>query len=156
MKKIFMFLAVAMASAPAHAYLCFPANNIEDYNRDADVIFSGELLSTEDMEASEEELGTPRTRAYFRVNELWKGLPISKTRVTVDTEGLYGYDWKVGQNYLVYGYRINGDERISVVGCPRIKNIERVKDRLRSLGQPKRTRPLRQEEIENKFYKIGF
>lgn len=133
---LFLGLLLSLASSPALAYLCWNEPDAIEKSMAADLIFTGEAVQIDKMEKSDKELGTERTSVLFSVDKVWKGLnKDSDSYVTADTEALYEYDFKIGGNYLVYGYKIyNG--RISMVGCPRIKLISEAKEDMELLGKP--------------------
>lgn len=140
MRKFFtavFFVAAIVASAPAHAYFCWgdDSRDPRDVMRDADVVFTGTVEKLESMGISPDELKTERTNIVFRLRRVWKGITAEDGQtLNADTEAFYEHDFKVGERYLVYGYRIY-DGRISIIGCPRIHKVMESEKAIRQLGK---------------------
>jgi len=137
-KIVFLVFLLALVSLPqkAYSYQCWASPGINEIIRDANAVFTGEVVQFDIMEANKEELGTERMNVMFEVNKIWKGLTADNSFVNADVEKLYEYDFQIGKKYLVFAYKIYGD-RLSMVGCPRVKLIEDAEKDIKALGKPK-------------------
>ncbi len=132
-----LMLCIIGLTSPAVAYFCWgqeddPLNLL----RDVDYVFIGEVSAIEDYGVDQDELGTPRSMVTFIPAEVWKGITSEdKEGVNIDVEALYRYDFRPGDRYLVYAY-ILYDDRITIVGCPRVENIEKQQKAIDQLGLP--------------------
>jgi len=148
-------ITVMSVCVPAQAYMCWWGRDISDKARDADAVFTGEIVQIDDIGVEDEELGTSRSRILFFVDEVWKGLGRDQVEAFVDVEGIYEYDFKVGESYLVYAYRIY-DGRLSAVGCPRVMPISEVAGEVGSLGIPRMTGNLELSPASGGYVTVKF
>ncbi len=130
-----IFVVYLASLSPAHAYLCWDEKHPKQVLENADYVFTGVVKGISDLESSEEELKTARQSINFKIKDIWKGFNVNPVFVEVDTESFYEYDFKLDTEYLVYAYNLY-DGRISIVGCPRVKEVTAVAKDIRLLGNP--------------------
>jgi hypothetical protein len=132
---ILFFSITSHAWAGADDYFCWRPADALDNLRDADVVFTGKVIQIDQWKKDKNELNTPRLNVYFEVEDIWKGIPAGEQYIQADTETKYKYRFEKDQTYLVYAYKMYPN-RISMVGCPRIKQVGDVRKDLLWLGQP--------------------
>jgi len=140
MKKIMFSLIgilLAFSALPAGAYNCCKEADVLDRMRDADAVFLGEVVQIDLIGKAEDELGTERMKVLFLASKVWKGVSADDGYVNVDTEALYEYNFARGQEYLVFAYKLYGDGRLSIVGCPRVRPASEAAKDIEDLGEPK-------------------
>ena len=97
-------LALLAGAEPAHACYCGPSGSPAEALERADAVFAGEVTSVKFSGASPYRLSSSAlVTVEFRVTRVWKG-PRWPT-LTVETERSEiscGYEFKEGQNYIVY------------------------------------------------------
>lgn len=127
---------LALPPSAASAYSCWSIAKPWEIMRDADAVFTGEVTAIDSIGVDTEELGTERLNVTFDTMNIWKGLEKNPVSVQVDTESLYEYDFEIGKRYLVYAYQLYGD-RLTMVGCPRVKEINDATYDISKFGQPR-------------------
>lgn len=127
------FLVIFPVGSANASYLCWGPRDIRQEAVDADFVFTGQVYETGTAGKNKEELGTERNVISFIPQQVWKGLEDDVLMVNADVEALYQYNFEVGQSYLVLGYQIYPD-RITLIGCPRVKQVEQSERDIRRLG----------------------
>ena len=97
-------LTLLTGAQPAHACSCAPSGSPAEALERADAVFAGEVASVKFSGASPYRLSSSAlVTVEFRVTRVWKG-PRWPT-LTVETERSEiscGFEFKEGQNYIVY------------------------------------------------------
>ena len=97
-------LTLLTGAQPAHACSCAPSGSPAEALERADAVFAGEVTSVKFSGASPYRLSSSAlVTVEFRVTRVWKG-PRWPT-LTVETERSEiscGFEFKEGQNYIVY------------------------------------------------------
>ena len=121
---VFLLIALSVFSESAYACMCRPPKN--PY-RSSKAVFFGELVEIV------QDLGSTRV-VKFKVEKYWKG--IKGESITVITTGVVpcGYNFRVGEKYLIYAGRENG--QLETAPC-RILHVDAAEDDLRMLGRGK-------------------
>lgn len=98
-------------------------------------VFSGKVISFESTWSG-------KMKATFEVETIWKGEIGKKVKVTTGRGGGdCGFEFKVGEEYLVYAY---GEDDLSANICSRTKGLNRADDDISFLGKP-----ITQYEVDN-------
>ena len=105
---------------------------------DSTAVFSGEVLDVEKGPPLR-MLGfnTPSSKVTLRVSEVWKGSGQEALELsTPSQEGVCGYSFKEGQEYLVYAY--GKEEPFKVDLCSETKPLSKAGMNLQLLGDGQR------------------
>jgi hypothetical protein len=108
-KKYFLLVGVAflfwLIGAPqVSACSCRPPQAPKEALKDADAVFSGQVV---DIEETNEGINSLKVR--FDVSRVWKGPETPITIVNTAMQGTAcGYSFKKGEKYLVYAYKRDG------------------------------------------------
>lgn len=142
MRPSLIVIALVLWVVPlfAQAYQCRYEPAPEEALRDADAVFTGTVqavVKQKPIPKTKGGLGTSIVGVTFAVDKVWKGLTPNDYKVPVLVEAFYGYDFKIGTEYLVYAYRIfTPDTTLSIVGCPRVRPVSEAGKALHQLGLP--------------------
>jgi hypothetical protein len=101
---------------------------------DASAVFSGEVLDVEEGSPTR-MFGTriPSSRVTLRVSEVWKGPQRESLEVSTPESGATcGYNFKEGQEYLVYAYGRQGPLKVDL--CSETRLLSKAGAHLRVLG----------------------
>lgn len=141
------FLLLFSSVDNANAYICWgwEASEAKVAKKDVDALFIGKITNIETKKIDEtpnvnkENINIGKYKFYvtFEIDTLWKGDDLDKNGAVVEIDSIYEYEFQLNERYLVYGYKINGNDQISIVGCPRAKIIGKntVKE-ISYLGNP--------------------
>ena len=84
----------------AHACSCLPPPPVAQAVAEADAVFMGTVVSFELASSTTERV------ARFDRMQIWKGNPLAITEIfTPENEAACGFDFRVGETYLVYANR---------------------------------------------------
>jgi hypothetical protein len=101
---------------------------------DASAVFSGEVMNIEGgLSTRIFGMSVPSRRVTLQVSEVWKGPQTETLEVTTPRDGATcGYNFKEGQEYLVYAY--GKEEALKVDICSQTRLLSRADEHLRVLG----------------------
>jgi hypothetical protein len=119
---------------------CFISAPSEAFQK-AKVVFVGKVISVEDPTGPAEPL---QSRIYdlvrpikvrFTVERVYLGKKLSEIEIGTRTGGLeWGYEFKVGETYLVYAQESETEQKVLIVkGCGRTRLIADATEDLRLL-----------------------
>lgn len=112
---------------PTAACSCAEPNSVHEELEQSSAVFQGKVMEIKDSSHTRKVL--------FEVKESWKG--IEQTQIIVVTgmgSGDCGYDFNIGQEYLVYA---KGEQSLSTNICDRTSSVQsvQVSEDLEKLGQ---------------------
>ena len=119
---------------------CYVPTTSEAFEK-AKVVFVGKVISVEDptlpaaeLQPSVYDLVRP-IRVRFNVEHVYRGNKVSEIELVTRTGGLeWGYEFKVGERYLVYSQANKAQPKgLIVEGCGRTRLITDATDDLRLL-----------------------
>lgn len=141
MKNFLLFIMIAVLFAgsvalPSTASACSceqPPAVSEELSR-SDAVFSGKVIATDDKLA----LFSPATHSVvFQVARVWKGSGKSQIKIkTGQGGGDCGYDFNVGQEYLVYAVEstMYGANQLTTIICDRTAVLSQAQSDVAMLG----------------------
>lgn len=136
-------LALA-AAPPASACSCIQPGPPEVEMESSDAVFVGQVLAVE-AAPQEGELKSflVWNQVTFLLERVWKGLPEAETAVvrTAAESAACGYEFEVGETYLVYAYAAEEGGELTTNLCTRNAPRERAGEDLAALGEPLWTAP---------------
>ncbi|MFW7381011.1 MAG: hypothetical protein ACOH5I_19505 [Oligoflexus sp.] len=111
---IFVLTSMALPTQQSFACSCLPTS-VQGAYKDSSVIFVGEVADAKYITEStslddKEAIHWEEVEVYFKIDKLYKG----KTEVldlalrTADNSAACGYQFDVGEKYLVYAYVVDG------------------------------------------------
>ena len=107
---------------------------IELEQKRSKAIFAGEVVEIVVPKTPSGEL-EQFAEVRFKVQRMWKGLKTEEVKVsTANVCCICGYEFKVGESYLVYA---NGNENLSTDTCTRTKRLSDAGNDLKVLGKGK-------------------
>lgn len=107
---------------------CLPLPSPARAFAEADAVFLGKVLSFEAIPASHQR------RAHLAVLQIWKGnKSAADTLYTPFDEAGCGYDFRVGETYLIYAFQY-GEEPLSTNLCTRTRHASRAAEDLSYLN----------------------
>lgn len=133
MKKNILFIGfLTLSLLPfKQAFACScaqPGPPREEFQK-ADAVFSGQVI---ELKKSPD---TYSWEAMFYVLEAWKGITTRTVTVSsVPSGGMCGYEFEKGEEYLVYGYKWDGDV-LSTSLCTRTNKLTFAHEDLKELGR---------------------
>lgn len=137
---VFMMIAVMIAGVvawPTAASACSceqPPGVAEELSR-SDAVFSGKVISIEEKPPL---LSVPSKTVIFQVGRIWKGIEQSQVKITTGQGGGdCGFDFNMGQEYLVYAVKSNsyGLNSLSTIICDRTATLSQAQGDLPLLGE---------------------
>lgn len=134
----FIILTIVIATNPIPSAFACPCPEIPDpltALEKSTAVFTGSVLNIENINRSP-LTGTSLKKVDFRINKAWKG--IERTKISVNTEKdttTCGYEFSIGNNYLVYAQGKKDDLQASL--CSRTQKLINVSpEELATLGKP--------------------
>jgi LPXTG-motif cell wall-anchored protein len=121
---VFGLVPTFFSAPPVFACSCVELVPPSEAYEESDAVFAGTVHDIEH--------GTGIYRIYFDAERAWKGIsetPLMAT--TPDNDGLCGYDFQEGVEYLVYAY---GKESLSAHICSRTQQLSTANEDLAYLG----------------------
>ena len=105
---------------------------------DASAVFSGEVMNVEEGSSTRMfGMSVPSRRVTLQVSEMWKGPQTETLEVSTPRDGATcGYNFKEGQEYLVYAY--GKEEPFKVDLCTETKPLSKAGMNLQLLGDGQR------------------
>ena len=97
-----VFSLISMSIVPTTSYACSCAQppSVEDELERSQAVFSGKVLEVKEQKNFS---GYMKKRVLIEVAETWKGVSESQVIITTGSGGGdCGYEFQVGQEYLVY------------------------------------------------------
>lgn len=142
MKKLILLLMIGILYAgivawPATANACSciePPGVTEELER-SDAVFSGKVISIEEKPPL---LSVPSKTVIFQVARIWKGIEQSQVKITTGQGGGdCGFDFNMGQEYLVYAVKSNsyGLNSLSTILCDRTDILSQAQGDFPLLGE---------------------
>ena len=142
MKNILLFLMMAVLLAgilawPDAAIACScerPPGVAEELER-SDAVFSGKVIAIEEKPPL---LSVPSKTVIFEVARTWKGIEQSQVKITTGQGGGdCGFEFNMGQEYLVYAVKSNsyGLNSLSTIICDRTDILSQAQGDLPLLGE---------------------
>ena len=128
-------------ACPAGFCDCMPAGTVAQAREGSAAVFAGTVVSIRDTVAPSGEHQHPMRAVTLQVRRGWRG--VDAERVTVVTGfggGDCGYDFHVGEPYLVYATRYAGlpDQPLVVGICSRTEELAKAGKDVEELGPPER------------------
>ncbi len=131
-----------------HALSCAEPATPEQNLQDADAVFSGEVITIEELPISEAEYDyggwMTGEKVTFKVRESWKGVDTPTVTLAYSPFAPDSFQFEQGQHYLVYAYYAVGDTRVDPKEVPSAslttnecwanKRLADAQDDLRVLG----------------------
>ena len=102
--------------------------------QESDAVFTGFVLSVEELNRGLLRSSADRVEVTFRVTEAWKGVDSDRVKLrTAAAEASCGFEFVVGMPYIVYAYETaNG---LSTGLCTRTTDLALAADDLAALGK---------------------
>lgn len=132
---VVLILAGLFAASPQKAYACscIPPRPPLEAMAESDAVFSGKVVRMEAEEGPIVSSADP-VKVVFEVSRVWKGsedgaLALSTARDSASC----GYDFMVGEEYLVYAY--NSEAGLSTGLCTRTMPLSAAGEDLAALGE---------------------
>src|SRR5690606_26748955 len=89
----------------ASACSCVESSSVEEELKRSDAVFSGKVIAAEEKPAF---FSAPSKSFVFEVARTWKGIEQSQVKITTGLDdGDCGFDFSMGQEYLVYAVKSN-------------------------------------------------
>lgn len=138
--SIGLLLILAPAVAPVHARCS--SSSFKQALEEATAVFVGTVVSVEDLELSADDRLSARVinlvrplRVRFTVERVYRGRKTEEIEVTTKSGGFeFGYDFKVGEAYLVYAQSNNVMKSGLIVGgCGRTRPVTEAREDLGNL-----------------------
>jgi hypothetical protein len=125
---IFAALMVPLLAEAALACTCSPVAEPCEAYWEASAVFSGTVVEaveiTVEVPWGDETLRYSQRLVRFNVLDAYRGAaPGSAEVLTGMADSDCGYPFLVGENYLVYGFRVAGDERLRAHICSRTRPL---------------------------------
>jgi hypothetical protein len=145
---------IGLSQSAAFACMCVGLPTPNDYLRDADVVFAGRVIDKEieggdsrirfdwsppfihltDLQLTE---GYDKTFTVFEVTRVWKGDILART--SVDSSSPCGYDFRLGEEYIVYAKWFEG--KLHTGMCQRNNELRNASADLAAFGAGKPPAP---------------
>lgn len=142
MKNMILVLVIAILiggsfswPSAASACSCIEPPGIEEELSRSDAVFSGKVISVEDRPPF---IAVPGKTVILQVGKIWKGISQSQVKIaTGQGGGDCGYDFAVGQEYLVYAVKSDsyGTNSLSTIICDRTDVLSQAQDDVAVLGE---------------------
>ncbi|MET1032423.1 hypothetical protein [Domibacillus tundrae] len=133
---IFVFITV-MTFFPSYGAACSciePPGVKEEFSL-SKAVFSGKVIEVEEKKSI---TGLLTKSVLFEINETWKGAAQSQVEITTGNGGGdCGYEFKGGQEYLVYANDSDmfGSNELTAIICSRTTEISAAQEDLAILGE---------------------
>ncbi|MBV9470259.1 MAG: hypothetical protein JO316_01065 [Abitibacteriaceae bacterium] len=103
----------------------------------AAAVFAGQVIQIKTLDKKEYH-GDYAMQVQFKVANSWKGVQGTQAVVQTGAEGGAdcGFDFKAGQEYLVYAYALPGEKTLITGICSRTRPIDDAVEDLAALGRP--------------------
>lgn len=144
MKNTMLFLMIAVLLAgivawptAASACSCAETPGVSQELERSDAIFSGKVISIEEKTALLPG-SYPSKAVIFEVAKIWKGMEQSQVKITTGLDdGDCGFDFSVGQEYLVYAVKseMYGSNLLSTMICDRTDILSQAQGDFSVLGE---------------------
>jgi len=141
-KNVMLFLMIAVLCAGSFAWpstasacSCIEPPGIEEELNRSDAVFSGKVISVEDRPAF---ISVPGKTVILQVGKIWKGISQSQVKIaTGQGGGDCGYDFVMGQEYLVYAVKSDsyGTNSLSTIICDRTDVLSQAQGDVAVLGE---------------------
>lgn len=142
MKYLFTITAIILATCPRHAAnaRCYVPTPQQAVNG-AKIVFIGKVISVTDPTGTAEgvqfrvvALERP-LKVRFAVEHVYRGKKVREIELATKTGGLeWGYEFKVGEKYIVYAHDGGDKEQALIVkGCGRSRSIRDATEDLKFL-----------------------
>jgi hypothetical protein len=127
-----------MSAAHARCYVPTPTEALAD----AKAVFAGKVISIDDPTLPAEGLSfrvfnlVRPVKVRFAVEHVYRGRKIREVEIQTQTGGLeWGYEFRVGERYLVYAQQA-GDSKSGLVvkGCSRSRPVDEATEDLKLLN----------------------
>jgi len=129
-----LFTFLLLSPSEALACRCVPPGHpLEEFEK-ADGVFAGQVINIESIIDHYGDT-TKSTKITFWVEEAWKGVTFQTLAITTGpTGGMCGYEFKKGEQYIVYA---NGDneQTLSTSICTRTNKLIFAHEDLKELGE---------------------
>jgi hypothetical protein len=127
-KSIIVLILILLVVGANIAYSCEPVIPKHPF-RDAKTVFFGEFV-----EATETNDRCLRV-VKFKIERYWKGKPTEYVTLETPTTLCCGYNFRVGEKYLVYAYREKSSRLETSVGWVLADDL--AEERIKKLGKGK-------------------
>jgi hypothetical protein len=130
-----LFLFGLMASAPQQAFACscIPPRPPLEAMADSDAVFAGKVVRIEEEGGAMISSADP-VKVVFEVSQVWKGEEDAAIALaTARDSASCGYDFMVGEEYLVYAY--SSEAGLSTGLCTRTMQLAMADEDLSALGE---------------------
>ena len=133
----FFVFSTMMTLFPSYGSACSCAQppGVKEELSQSKAVFSGKVIEVEEKKSV---TGFTTKAVLFEVKEVWKGVSQSQIEVTTGAGGGdCGYEFKAGQDYLVYANDSDmyGFKKLTVIICSRTADISAAQDDLAILGE---------------------
>ena len=133
---VFSLLSLSIGPSTSYACDCVKPPSVEDELERSQAVFSGKVLEVNEMNK-----GYMKKRVLLEVVETWKGVSESQVIITTGSGGGdCGYDFQVGEEYLVYANPSSmygeQEELVSII-CDRTTELSTAQEDLAVLGEGK-------------------
>ncbi|WP_342542674.1 hypothetical protein MHH33_00870 [Paenisporosarcina sp. FSL H8-0542] len=135
---VFCLFSLSIVPTTSYACSCAQPPSVEDELERSQAVFSGKVL---EVKVQKNFKGYVKKRVLIEVAETWKGVSESQVIITTGSGGGdCGYEFQVGQEYLVYATEstMYGDkaELVTVI-CDRTTELSAAQEDLTVLGEGK-------------------
>lgn len=134
-----VFSLISMSIVPTTSYACSCAQppSVEEELERSKAVFSGKVLEVKEQKGF---TGYIKKRVLIEVAETWKGVSESQVIITTGSGGGdCGYEFQVGQEYLVYATEstMYGEAELVTIICDRTTEMGAAQEDLAVLGEGK-------------------
>lgn len=148
---MFLFNTLLIGSFPTITSACSCAElpSVEEELERSQAVFSGKVLDVKEKQSLK---GYITISVLFEVTNTWKGVKQSQIIITTGQGGGdCGFDFKEGQEYLVYANEstMYGEESLVSIICDRTNKLSVLQEDLKILGQGQP--PIEEVDLTDKY-----
>ncbi|MFZ3591136.1 hypothetical protein ACOI1C_18275 [Bacillus sp. DJP31] len=145
-------IGTSISPSTAYACSCIEPGAVEVELERSDAVFTGKAI---EIKEQKQLGGGTINKILFELIATWKGE--SKSQIVITTgqgHGDCGYDFRQGEEYLVYAHRSSmygyNNTGLTTIVCDRTNELSEAEDDLVELGEGKA--PTEEGNLVNKFY----
>ena len=135
---LFSLISMSIVPTTSYACSCVEPPSVEDELERSQAVFSGKVLEVKEQK---DFRGYMKKRVLIEVAETWKGVSESQVFITTGSGGGdCGYEFQVGQEYLVYATEstmYGSQAELVTIICDRTTELGAAQEDLAVLGEGK-------------------